>query len=238
MIMIAALDDQREWLKQEEEITRKHFGDEGCKSTAYHNVDRFLQDLEKGIWFDIYLLDVEMPDTNGIGVAREIKKKNYEAFIIYVTGYIEYAIEAFEVNAYRYIPKTMLKEKLALAYTSLEEKLSKREEGPYYAIELNSRMERIAQKDIYYFHKEKKYVVITQKDGISRVRASLDDVYRAMEETSFVRIDKGCIVNLRHIMKLEDRKVKMRNDVYLSVSQPQLINVKRRIAAYWRTTCQ
>ena len=41
MIMIAALDDQQEWLKQEEEITRKHFGDEGCKFTAYHNVDRF-----------------------------------------------------------------------------------------------------------------------------------------------------------------------------------------------------
>lgn len=237
MVRIAALDDMNEWLETEERITNKYFAD--CKEEyifcKYDNVNRFLLDLDEGVCFDIYLLDIELPETNGLHIAREIKKKYLESLIIYITGYVEYAIEAFEVNAYRYIPKKLLEEKLPDAYTSLLPKLV-REEGPCYMIETNSRMERIVQRDIYYIQKDKKYVVLTQKDGSSRVRATLDEVYGELEQRSFVRIDKGTVANLRHIMKLEKRCVKMRNGEYLSVSQPQLATVKRRISEYWRVT--
>lgn len=238
MIRIAALDDCKEWLETEEEITKKYF--EECKEEylfcRYNNANRFLLDLDEGVCFDIYLLDIELPETNGLKIAREIKMRYLESMIIYITGYVEYAVEAFEVNAYRYIPKKMLREKLPEAYDSLRPKLV-REEGPCYIIETNSRMERIVQKEIYYIQKDKKYVVLTKKDGVSRVRATLDEVYKELEQKSFVRIDKGCIANLRHIMKLENRCVKMRDGAYLSVSQPQLAAVKRRISEYWRSSC-
>lgn len=238
MIRIAALDDSREWLETEEKITDRYFTDcgEAYEFCSYSNGNKFLLDLDEGNYFDIYLLDIEMPETNGLQVAREIKKVCLDSFVIYITGYVEYAVEAFEVNAYRYIPKKMLEEKLPEAYKSLRAKLGQ-EEGPYYIIQTNSRMEKIAQKEIYYLQKEKKYVIFTTKDGTSKVRTSLDEAYQALEEELFVRIDKGCVVNLRHIMKLENRSVKMRDGVYLPVSQPQLSLVKRRIAEYWRKTC-
>lgn len=238
MIRIAALDDREEWLKTEEEITKKYFKecDEEYLFCSYSNVNKFLLDLDEGIYFDIYLLDIEMPETNGIKVAREIKKVCLDSFIIYITGYIEYAVEAFEVNAYRYIPKKMLEEKLPEAYHSLKPKLV-REEGPYYIIQTSSRLEKLEQKEIYYLQKDKKYVIFTHKDGTSKERVTLDEANRELEEESFVRIDKGCIVNLRHIMKLENRSVKMRDGAYLPVSQPQLAIVKRRIAEYWRKSC-
>lgn len=238
MIRIAALDDSREWLRTEEKITDRYFADSGeeYEFCTYSNVNKFLLDLDEGNYFDIYLLDIEMPETNGLQVAREIKKVCLDSFIIYITGYVEYAVEAFEVNAYRYIPKKMLAEKLPEAYASLQAKLEP-DEGPFYIIQTNSRMEKMEQKGIYYLQKEKKYVIFTTKDGTSKVRTSLDEACQALEEEMFVRIDKGCVVNLRHIMKLENRSVKMRDGAYLPVSQPQLSFVKRRIAEYWRKTC-
>lgn len=238
MITIAALDDQKEWLEEEAEITKTYFEakEKDYRFLPYNEVSVFLKDMEADKLADIYLLDIELPDTDGLKIARKIKELHYEARIIYITGYVEYAIEAFEVNAYRYIPKTMLREKLPAAYMSLEQKLVPKDEA-YYTIEMNSRMERIEQKQIYYLQKDKKYVVLTTKDGESRVRATLDEVLKDLEQHSFVRIDKGCIVNLRHIMKLERREVKMRNGVYLPVSQPQLPIIKRRIMEYWRESC-
>lgn len=238
MIRIAALDDNEEWLELESRITNTYFEEskEEFEFHKYSNVNQFLLDLEDGVCFDIYLLDIELPEWNGLKVAREIKKRYLEVLIIYITGYVEYAIEAFEVNAYRYIPKKLLQEKLPEAYASLKQKLV-RETGPYYTIQTNSRLERLAQNDIYYLQKEKKYVIFMRADGISKVRATLDEVYSDLERERFVRIDKGRIVNLRHIMKLENREVKMRDGVYLSVSQPQLAMVKRRIAEYWRKSC-
>ena len=51
-------------------------------------------------------------------MAREIRKYYFDPFIIYITDHVEYSPEAFEVNAFRYIPKIKLQEKLpeALSY--------------------------------------------------------------------------------------------------------------------------
>lgn len=56
-------------------------------------------------------------------VAKEIRQYYNEPIIVYVTNHVEYAIQAFEVNAFRYIPKALLREKLAEAYDVLLPKL-------------------------------------------------------------------------------------------------------------------
>ena len=48
--------------------------------------------------------------------------------MIFITNYMDYAVDAYEVNTYRYIPKTKMEEKLPEAYESLLPELMKREE--------------------------------------------------------------------------------------------------------------
>lgn len=111
------------------------------------------------------------------------------------------------------------------------------EEGACYFIQTNSHLEKIEQKNIYYLEKDKKYVVITKKDGTSRVRATLEEVYNALEQDSFTWIGKSYIANLRHIMTLQNGEIKMRDGSCLTVSRSQLAYVKERIMKYWRETC-
>lgn len=60
----------------------------------------------------VYLLDVIMPDMNGIELGRELHKKNKKAVIIYLTTSKEFSISAFSVRAFSYLLKPINKNEL------------------------------------------------------------------------------------------------------------------------------
>lgn len=235
MIRIATLDDETQWLTTERIITEQCFESGDYSFSAYNDVDKFLLEL-KYKENDLYLLDMEFPLENGISglsIGREIKDLYPSAVIIYVTCHAEYAIEAFEVNAFRYIPKILLEKKLPEAYKVLEPEIGHRKEE-YFEVVTEKRMERIAKSQIYYMYKEKKYVVLIHSKGECKIRTSLGEIQERLNQDCFLRIDKGCVVNIKHIMSVEPYQVKMRTGVCLTVSHPQLKNVKDKIAEYWR----
>ena len=62
---------------------------------------------------DLALLDIDMPDMNGLALAAEIKKLRPNMAIIFLTGFSEYAVDAFELHASGYLLKPVNKDKLA-----------------------------------------------------------------------------------------------------------------------------
>ena len=61
---------------------------------------------------DIAFLDVEMPQINGIQLAKKLKKVNPLIKIIFVTAYNEYALDAFKVHASGYVSKPVNEAKI------------------------------------------------------------------------------------------------------------------------------
>ena len=90
-----------------------------------------------------------MSGKNGLEVAREIRRYYADPTMIFITNYMDYAVDAYEVNTYRYIPKTKMEEKLPEAYESLLPELMKREEQ-YYVIEKKGEIEKIAYSCLLY----------------------------------------------------------------------------------------
>lgn len=62
---------------------------------------------------DLALLDIDMPEMNGIALAAAIKTMHPDTAIIFLTGYAEYAVAAFSVRASGYLLKPVSKEALA-----------------------------------------------------------------------------------------------------------------------------
>ncbi len=62
---------------------------------------------------DIAFLDIDMPEINGLALAAKIKALSPQTAIIFVTGYSEYAIDAFRLKATGYLLKPIAKEDLA-----------------------------------------------------------------------------------------------------------------------------
>lgn len=145
----------------------------------------------------------------------------------------EYAIDAFELSIFRYVPKNDIGKRLPAAITDAV-KLIELEEGKVYIIRTNSRLEKIPYKEILYIERDGKNASITTKDGISKVRRSLQQVYEELASEEFIYIDRGCIVNIIQIMQVKDGMVVLKNGSSLPVSRSHLQPVKEQINTYWR----
>lgn len=234
MIRIAILDDEKIYLEAERKLTEEYFASKKliCQLETYQDAEWFLAGLGEEM-FDLYILDVEMPKKTGLEVAKEIRKRYPEPIIIFVTNFADYAIEAYEVNTYRYIPKGILDKKLPEAYDALLPQILEKEER-YYVIEKKMNIEKISYTDILYLKKEGRYTVLVHQRGESKVRKSLATVMEELDSPEFLYIDKGCIVNIKHVMGLREHFVRMRGNINLPVGMPRISQVKQAIAEYWR----
>jgi two-component system, LytTR family, response regulator len=73
---------------------------------------------------DLALLDLEMPDMDGIEVARTVRP-DAMPLVAFVTAYDEYAVRAFEVNAVDYLLKPVAPERLLETFRRARERLSR-----------------------------------------------------------------------------------------------------------------
>ena len=235
MMRIAICDDDVNAVAYHESIMRQAL--ENCATvgeiSTYTTSSNFLYDIiDDSFHFDLVLLDIEMPSFSGMEIAEKIKPHLPDVKIIFITSHIEYAIDAFELSIFRYVPKAELEKRLATALIDAI-KLIMIESGKTYVINNASRTEKIPYKDILYIQREEKNSLIVTTQGISKVRKSLQQIHDELDAQEFIFIDRGCIANVAHIMQIRNGLAYMKNGVTLAISRSNLQEVKQIINAYW-----
>ena len=235
MVKIAICDDEEKSVLLHEKIVRECLQVEriGCDITTYTQSRNLLYDItDDGFFYDLILLDIEMPGISGMEIPQQLKGFLPNVRIIFVTSHTEYAIDAFELSIFRYVPKNNLEVKLAAAVTDAA-KLIELEAGQEYTIQTASRMEKIPYKDIFYIQRDGKNASIISSVGIAKVRKSLQQVFDELNTPEFIFVDRGCIVNIIQIMKISDGMVVLKNGEQLPISRSHLQEVKQKINQFW-----
>lgn len=235
MVRIAICDDEQSMVMQNESIVKSCLQKEGIgyEIITYTQSRNLLEDIaEDKYFYDLILLDIEMPGISGMELADRIKEYLPHVKIIFITSHVEYAIDAYELSIFRYVPKNNCKERLKAAVTDAARLISL-EAGQEYTIQTNNRLERIKYKDILYIVRDGKNAEITSNQGVSKVRKSLQQVYEELNASEFIFIERGCIVNIIHIMKVHDGMAYLKNEEMLPISRSHLQEVKKQIAQFW-----
>ena len=200
---------------------------------AYGRSDLLKYDLQEGKYFDIILSDIEMPDTDGMKLAKEIRGCLPDAILIFVTAYLKYAIDAYELEVFRYIPKSCLDEKLPGALEIAIKRVQSQSDKSYL-IQTAARIEKILLKQIVYIQKDGKNAMIICTDGsVKSVRKSLSDVHKELNSKDFVFVERGSIVNIAQIKSIQKEEVLLSNGVRIHASRPRLEEIKERMTIYW-----
>lgn len=192
-----------------------------------------LGELNRQRDYDIYLFDVEMPGMNGLELAQKVRFMDADARIIFLTSYEKYALRSIKIGAYYYILKDSYERELFLILERIckEEKESRED---YYIILTKSHGYKVLMDNILYLTKEKKYAFFQCQNGaVYSERDSLENIYKRLPQERFIMIERGTIVNMKHIMQFAKLEVTMRDGMTFSVSRRMIAEVRERLADYW-----
>ena len=236
LVRIAICDDDKEAVKSHGDIVKDCMRSCGIgyEIAAYTQSSNLLSDItDDHFFYDLILLDIEMPGMTGMELSEKIKPHLPNVKIIFITSHIEYAIDAFELSIFRYVPKSDLSNRLVSAVVDAA-KLIELEAGREYIIQAARRMEKIPYKDIFYIRRDGgKNSMICSRLGISKVRKSLQQVFDELQAQEFIFIDRGYIVNIIQIMKVSDSMAYLKNGETLPISRSHLQEVKKQINRFW-----
>ena len=229
---VAILDDEKIYLDLIRQEVGRVFPNIEC-IRQYADSEGLLYDLAEGIRYDIYFLDVELPGVDGMMAAREIRKQDTDANIIFITPFAKYAAESYDVRAYQYILKSQISEKLPKVLRHIAEELQV-SAVEYYVAETSTRYDRIALRDILYIYKEKKYAIFATQQGDFRQRLTVSKIWEQLEHKHFVWVDRGVIVNIKKVQRVMKNELVLENGIVIKISRSNLQRVRAEIADFWR----
>jgi len=162
---------------------------------------------------DIILLDIRMPDMDGIETARHLATLDNGPAIIFTTAFDNYAIEAFDAHAIGYLLKPVRREKLEqalefaaqLAQPQIEALVNDPKQ-PTARSNICARhgedLHLIPIENILFFQADQKYITVRHNCGEDLINESLKELAREFSDR-FIRIHRNALVALIWIERME-----------------------------------
>jgi DNA-binding LytR/AlgR family response regulator len=165
---------------------------------------------------DLVYLDIQMPDLNGIELARVISKTSHAPRIVFTTAFAQFGIEGYKVDALDYLLKPFNYEEFlrtatkAYAYYELINKPApvdtfsnepERDNDDYLFLKVEYQLVRIALNDILYIEALKDYIKVHLKPPAKSVLSltSLKLLEEKLPVRKFMRVHRSYIVALDKI---------------------------------------
>lgn len=179
-------------------------------AATFHSPYDVLEHVEKHGGFDLYLLDMLMPDMNGLALAEKIQARKEGGDIIFLTTSREYGVEAFEVNAAGYLLKPVTPEK----FDSTLLKVLKRRSAQkiqYITIKSCGGTIRLPQNEIVMIESINRIRVLTLAGGQSiKTRLSLTDLQELLAGSdTFLSPRRSYIINLEYVRGFHSGTIEM-----------------------------
>ncbi len=212
---ILICDDQATYINELQTHIEKYMDDHSlrCEIDTSTSPKAF---FENDVSYDLAFLDIQMPDFDGMTVARELKSRNSKVVIFFVTAFNKYQDEAMDLQVFRFFEKPFDVKRL---YSSLD-KAMEYIDGAYVDVFVyNSKSyEKILIDDIIYFKRENRKNYVRTKDGEYVIRESVDDWSDKLPQTFFYLVHKSFLVNLHYVTKYSYSELYLNENIRVPIA--------------------
>ncbi len=197
---------------------------------VFHDGQSLLQHLKEKT--DLLFLDIEMPGLNGIETAAELRKKNKDIKIIFLSAYREYVFESFKVRTFRYLLKPLKDEDFEEV---MDELMHQDEEENYLVYSFRGAHYSISYNDILYIEGMRGKIVIHCTNGEYRWRGALSMIYEEMNMKLYhmFQIHQSFIVNMDKIIHYNSKEVVLDGNRVVPISKHRLDDFKKEYIRLW-----
>jgi len=172
---------------------------------------------------DLLLLDVQMPDIDGIEVALALARGEHMPNIVFVTAFDHYAVRAFELSAIDYLCKPFDRERFDRMIERVRA-AQRRSETPADPGEISTKLESmrppgthlkrllvpdgdrsffVPVSDIARLEADRNNVIVHARAGSFPIRATLESLEERLDPQQFVRVHRSHIVNIDAIKEVQ-----------------------------------
>lgn len=167
---------------------------------------------------DILILDIQMLQMTGMQAARELRKRDRNVQIIFLTALSEYAVEGYNVHAYSFLVKPVSESVLKDKVRSVIDLMSV--DKPVY-IEFKSKdgIDVVNIGTVLYIESFSHDVVVHTAEGAKKYPKRMRDIEDRLYEHDFFRIHKSYVINLKKVTRISGENVILEDGSVLPVSR-------------------
>jgi len=197
---------------------------------AFNNPKTFLKEAHD-LEFDFCILDIEMPELNGLQVARLLKGKP----VIFTTAYKEYAAEAFNIDAIDYVQKPVKTERLHQAIAKVRKNFSGKG-AKKNSIQLNTDkgktqviIDQLSYLKTSAIDSRDKVAILSDGSELTLKNISFENLQKVLPQNDFVRINKQEMIALKIVSHFTH------NEISTHTSGVSGLPVKLTLSEVYRT---
>lgn len=227
---VAIVEDDPEDARQLDGFLTR-FGEENdaaIHSAIFHRPGPFLE-RPCGA-FDLVLMDIELPELNGIEAARKLRAHDPYVTLIFVTNMAQYAIHGYEVGALDYVLKPVSYPAFAMKLKKAVKTIQKFQDTDVPLV-IPGGLVCLRASQILYVEVAKHYLTYHAEGGSYTVRESMKEAQAKLEPFHFLRCNNCYLVNLRHVTAVEGNTAVV-GGVPLQISRPRRGEFLKGLANY------
>lgn len=211
---IAICDDEKQIINEYSKIINEYL----FENNVVCSVDGFTQGKDFLLLageYDLVFLDYDLPDMNGMDVARNIRANDGRISIVFLTAYPEHVYDSFEVDAFRYLLKPVSKEKI---YETIDKFLKIYNHNRKISIPTATAHISVDADEVIYIEAAKKHTKV-KTTGNEYIANKAISVYQTeIANPHFFRTHRGYIVNMRYISTVEKNTITLTNGEIIILS--------------------
>ncbi len=237
MIGIALCDDCTDdiaKLAEYAELFAREHSEYSLQTRTFAAPSELIKYLDRNCGFDLYILDVVMPEITGIELAKKIRERGEHAEILFLTCSREYAVDAFSVHASGYLIKPVEKNSFDEELLRAIRKLTSKEDDAF-TVKTKSGMRRIDLRELVMIESFNHTRVFTFSDG-SKLESpvTLSELFEQLSgHDNFYMPHRAYIVNLDHIAGIARYELIMAGDCHIPIPKKQYTAVEERFFNYF-----
>ena len=218
MLRVAVLDDEKSHLQITCKLIKQYLFDE-YMVYPFETEDEFENAFNKeNTVFDIVVLDICLPESNGIEVAKHIRTVNDRCRIIYLTNYLEFATEVYETDHTFFVLKTDVAKKLPVAIKKAKEQLENYKKESICIKVLHGNQKVICFEDVVCVERVKRKTIITTVSGEEETLENISEIFGTLEQR-LIRCHRSFWANPAHIKDVSSSELFFRNGRSIPLSR-------------------
>lgn len=187
-----------------------------------------LMDAFQTEFFDLVLLDIELPGADGLTVGKALTERAPAPLIVFTTQSLSYAVRGYGI-ALRYLPKPIDYDTFSHVMRLASEMLQPQS----IPVSTGEGLVILSVRDITMLEVEQRHVLFRMQDHTAhRVRSTLTSARALLPPKAFGQPHQGYLVNLEHVERVFQQTVFMDNGTQAPVSRNRLNDFQEQLFSY------